>query len=55
MRFNDEMIQAQNDLSKWDSGAQRIRKDMATMEGQAREPIYAIAATDRDNRIVRNT
>lgn len=29
----------------------RIVGDMATMEGQASVPIYAIAATDRDNKL----
>lgn len=29
----------------------RIVGDMATMEGQAGVPIYAIAATDRDNKL----
>lgn len=30
----------------------RIVGDMATMEGQARVPIYAIAATDRENKLL---
>ncbi|MEL4274683.1 hypothetical protein [Shewanella xiamenensis] len=30
----------------------RIVGDMATMEGQASVPIYAIAATDRDNKLL---